>query len=298
MNTVTIKRLHIIHPEFDINQIINKSILLDSVKTDLSNSEYHTSLGDISTKELITLLPNFDVINFVDKFFDTTSDLYSETVIFLTYISHFKKISNFNISSKTTFTEFDLITRPKQPTLWVYGCSHSHGVGLDRHEERYANIVSQKLNIPLKLISKPGSSTEWSLRHIINSNFYQDDIVIWQLTTPGRVSMHNAEIMLANTRNLNFLELYSEEEIFFKQINFLNYGISFLKSKNIKFVLTSIENKTSLFYNYKKEYVKHPEYCYSPDFNVDLGNDKLHYGPMSNLNLANSLVNHIQLLYV
>jgi hypothetical protein len=151
--------------------------------------------------------------------------------------------------------------------------------------------------MPLKLISKPGSSTEWSLRHLINSNFGPKDIVIWQLTAPERVSMYNNEILLSTTNNPHLLEVYSDEELFFNQVNFLNYGISFLKGRNVNFVFTSLENKNNLLYNYKKEYVKYPEYCYSPSFNVDLGNDNLHFGPLSNNNLANSLVNHIQLLY-
>jgi len=297
VTTMMTKRLHVTHPAFDMNQVLKNSILLDSVNIKILNTDYHTSLGDLSPQDIIKLLSNFDIINFVDNLFDTTSDIYNETIVLLTYISHFKKITNFSVTSKITFTDFDLISRPAEPTLWIFGCSHSHGVGLDAEEQRYANIVSEKLRMPLKLISKPGSSTEWSLRHLINSNLYPKDIVIWQLTTPERVSMYNNEILLSTTNNPYLLEVYSDEELFFNQINFLNYGISFLKGRNINFVFTSLENKNNLLCDYKKEYVKYPEYCYSPNFNVDLGNDNLHFGPLSNNNLANSLVNHVQLLY-
>lgn len=276
------------------------SILLSSTNVPLTNFCYHTSLGDLTSQEILSLLKNFDCVNFVDYMFDLASDLYNETNILLTYISHFKKVTNFQVKNTLKYYDQDIVSRPAEPILWAFGCSHTYGSGLESKQKRYADLIGEQLMLKSKIVAKPGSSTEWSLRHIINTNFLPDDIVIWQLTVPDRVSTCNGEILLTDNsiKKLPYLlEIYSDKELFFNQINFLNYGVNYLRAKKIKFVITSLEVKNSLFYDYLKEYVKYKEYCYSPNFGVDRGNDKIHFGPKSHANLSKSLINHIKFLY-
>jgi hypothetical protein len=141
----------------------------------------------------------------------------------------------------------------------VFGCSHSHGVGLLPNELRYSDIISQELNIPLKSITKPGSSTRWSLRHLINANINPTDLVIWQITTPDRISLPGLpsnELVLSTIKNRYLLEVYTDEQIYFDHMSLINYGAQYLRAKGVRFVMTSIEHNSTLFYNYKKRICK------------------------------------------
>lgn len=292
------KILYITHPEFDIQEINLQSILLNNITLELSDNAYHTSLGDLSPKDIISMLPLFDKLCFIENKFSKESKIYKETIILLTYAGHHIVVENFNASAPLTFIQDQSIfTRPATPVLWVFGCSHSHGIGLLPEQKRYGDIISSKLDMPLKLISMPGSSIRWSLRHLLNANIQPNDIVIWQITTPERVSLYDTsvhEVLLASTKDKNLLATLTDEQIFFDHLSLINYGVNFLRAKNIKFALTSIERISSLFYNYKQEYVKYKEYCYAPGFDVDLGTDNLHFGEISHKNLALSLLDHIR----
>jgi hypothetical protein len=292
------KTLHIAHPNFDISSINNKSILLDVPTDILPNDVYHTSLGDMSAADILRVSKKFEVINFIPDNFNPTEPIYYETVILLTHLQHLMNVSNFSVDQIDTFTDnLAISSRPKNTTLWVFGCSHSHGVGLLPDELRYSDIISQELNMPLKSITKPGASTRWSLRHLINAIINTTDLVIWQLTIPDRISLSGkppTELMLSATKNPHLLEVYTDEQIYFDHMSLVNYGVQYLRAKGVRFVITSIEPNSKMSYNYKKEYAKYKEYCYSPNFNVDTGTDNLHFGKISHKNLALSILNHIE----
>jgi hypothetical protein len=292
------KILHITHPEFNFSTINSNSKLLTSVIPDLPHNEYHTSLGDLSSKEVISVAPSFDTINFYQEHFDKKTDnLYKETVVLLNYLQNFKPVIGFSREPVIDFTNHPgIYDRSDTPVLWVFGCSHSYGVGLRNNELCYGKILSQELELPLKLIAKPGSSLHWSLRHLMNSNIRVGDTVIWQLTTPSRVSVFNGnhveEILLARTSNRHLLEINTDHQIYFNHLTLLKFGVQYLRAKNVNFRLTSIEDRPET--NFRNEYSKYPEYCYAPGFNIDIGIDGLHYGPLSHKNLAFRLIDHLQ----
>jgi len=292
------KILHIIEPTFDFGVINAVSTLLTSVDTPLESNEYHTSLGDMSSADIIKISNNFSTINFVDEKFDRSLDIYKETVVLLNYLSWSKNITNFAVAPPISFADPIVNNRSNEPTLWVFGCSHSHGVGLLPNEKRFGEIVAESLNLPLMLISKPGSSLNWSTRNLVAANIKPNDVVIWQLTTPHRVSQYNGtntiEIMLAQSTDRCLVEIFDDSQVFFDHINLLNLGVRYLRSVGVKFIIISILPRLkNLFYDYFTEYSKYPEYCYTPGCQVDLGTDQVHDGPMSHRALAQRLLDHI-----
>ncbi len=291
------KILHVTHPTFNVSTTNSNSILLNNKLDLLPNDEYHTSLGDMNACDILSIASKFEVINFVPSNFDFNESIYHETIILLTHLQHRMPVNNLSVDPAIRFLDnIDIESKFADPTLWVFGCSHSHGVGLESSKFRYSEILSQELNMPLRSITKSGSSTRWSLRHLINANINPEDLVIWQITTPGRISIAGdlpIELLLSSTDNRAMLEVYSDEQVYFDHLSLINYGVQYLRALGVRFVLTSIEHDTSLFYDYKKEYVKYKEYCYSPGFNVDLGTDNLHFGKISHKNLALSLLDHI-----
>lgn len=292
------KILHIIEPTFDFGVINTASTLLTSVDTPIEFDEYHTSLGDVSSADIIKISRNFSTINFVDKKFNKSSDIYKETVVLLNYLSWSKNITNFTVDLPISFADPVVNKHPDESTLWVFGCSHSHGVGLLPGEKKFGEIVAASTNLPLMLVSKPGSSLNWSTRNLVAADIKSTDLVIWQLTTPHRISQYDGvvakEIMLARSTDRCLLEVFDDDQVFFNHINLLNFGVRYLRSIGVKFIIVSILPKLeNLFYDYLVEYSKYSEYCYTPGCQLDLGTDQVHSGPLSHKALAQRLLDHI-----
>jgi len=289
------RNLYIFHPTTDLNLIHPNSILLNRVGITLTGNQYHTSLGDLSAQQILSVVTQFDIIEFVDTGFDQQSAIYQETVNLLNVLSHRCVVKNFSPGPVIDFiSRTEIFERADCPLLWVFGCSHSHGVGLDNGDQRYSVLLSQQLSLPLKSITQPGSSIEWSLRHLMQADIRAGDTVIWQLTTPERFScgldfLGTTKELLLKTAGRREVDFFTDEQIFYHHINFLNIGLKFLRKQQIKFAFISLDNVGQLNQHCIKQYVNHDEYCYLPGYNVDLGNDNAHYGPQSHLNLASGL---------
>ena len=299
---MAIKILHITHPQFNYFALNPRSILLNNVSTDIVGSNYHTSLGDLTATEIISIIHKFDRINFVENQFEPNDGIYEDTVALLTYINHNTEITNFNNTECETFIDNkEIYTRPDAPVLWVFGCSHSYGTGLRDHEKRYAELVAEGIGLPLKLIARPGGSMQWALRHLVNAAIEPRDFVIWQIINPPRTSHFNGkhveEICFSHyTRNMQLLKhllgVYTDEQIYFTHLSAINIGVRYLRAIQSRFMLISLDHNNE--YQFRLEYSKYPEYYYCSDFAVDLGTDNLHLGPLSNKRLANALLDHVQ----
>jgi hypothetical protein len=292
---MTQKILYITESTFDFSQVDSSSILIDRYKDNVSPGVYHTSLGDLPVDSIVKLAQQFDIIKFEPKGFDATSTVFKESLTLYRYLSK-QQISNY--TEPEQFVDHPEIgSRLNRPTLWVFGCSHSHGVGLQRHELNYGQLLAQLITLPLKLITKPGSSLHWSYRHLFNAPIESHDTVVWQLTTPGRLSRFNAkhveEVVLNTSKDRKLVDSITDEQLYFTQISLLNTGVKFLRSVGCKFAITSITDFGSN-YEYVSEYVKYPEYCPSYGVNIDKGTDGLHAGPLSHQAIAQRLLNHVQ----
>jgi hypothetical protein len=278
------------------------SRLLTSADTVIDFDEYHTSLGDMTASDIIKVSSNFSTINLVKEGFDQSSDIYKETMVLLTYLSSFNHVTNFVADPCISFTDIEVKSRDDEPTLWVFGCSHSYGYVLNKSTEKnFGRILSESTNLPLRLVAKGGSSINWSLRHIVEADIRPSDLVVWQITTPCRISCYDGdivkEVILPNTKNRHLLEVFDDNQQFFNQINFLNFGVQYLRRIGVKFAITSIWQEGSLMYDYLNEYSKYSEYCYAPNCHIDLGFDKLHVGPLSHRAIAQRILDHVQSLY-
>jgi hypothetical protein len=292
---MTQRLLYLTESTFDFSHVDPSSKLISQYKENLPPGVYHTSLGDLSADQIIQLSSQFDVIKLEPQGFDFDSDVYKESRILYRYLCRRELDSNLDITQFTTHP--DINSRLPQPTLWVFGCSHSYGVGLKPGESNYGQLLSQQLNMPLKSITKPGSSLHWSYRHLFNAPIESQDIVIWQLTTPNRVSTFNGEfvqeIVLSSSKDRKLIDSITKEQLFFNQISLLNTGVRFLRLIGCKFLLISI-NQFESIYDYVSEYIKYPEYCPSYGVNIDKGTDGLHVGPLSHQAIAQSLLNSVQ----
>lgn len=288
--------LHIVAPTVDFNTVIPESRLLGHGAS-ITASHHHSSLADADFDTIVEIAHHCDRVIFHSEQFDLDSELQKATMCLLTYLNHRMPVENF--TADDSFDPFDMdLSGDANPCLWVFGCSHSYGYGLDHEHQRYSNILAKSLGLPLRLVASPGSSLNWSLNCLIRSAIKPTDTVVWQITTPGRLSKYHSNKEIIHTKialHPALLEFYNDDQIFFDHCNLIQQGVAFLRAKKIKFVMTSILPKDSdWFYTYNQEYVKFSEYCYAPNFAVDFGNDGVHTGPLSNKILASRLQDHIQ----
>jgi hypothetical protein len=291
---MTERILYLTESTFDFSQVDSDSVLLTVVQQNLPAGKYHTSLGDLSVDKIIQLSSQFDKIELEPNGFDQHSDVYKETLILCRYLNN--KTPDIELKIEQFTDHIGINDRLDRPMLWVFGCSHSYGVGLKTNEFTYGQLLAQQLNLPLKLIAKPGSSLHWSYRHLLNSPIAQHDIVIWQLTTPGRLSTFNGtkvcEVVLNSSKDRKLVDSVTPEQLYFNQISLLNTGIRFLQATKCKFILTSI-NDFGLQYAYVSEYVKYPEYCSNYGLHLDTGTDGLHAGPLSHRAIAQRILDRV-----
>lgn len=293
------KTLHIFEPTFDVSPMVPNSILLTSTDQALNHNQYHTSVVDLPVGDIIAMAKLFDQIQLIDHGFDKSSATWMETKLVLNYLCHSHCVLNYHCDLPLTFTSHSGITsKDIGKKLWIFGCSHSHGTGLIDINHRFGQLLAEQLNLPVNFVTKPGSSLQWSLRHLLNATISTQDVVVWQVTTPHRLTLYQnttREVMLAASNDRCLLEVFNDQQVFFHHCSLIDYGVKYLRAKNIKFVIASILNQQALFYNYLEQYSKYPEYCYMPECNLDLATDQLHVGPLSHKAIAQRLLNHLQL---
>jgi len=200
-------------------------------------------------------------------------------------------------NKEKSFTILDTNTRKDEPTLWVFGCSHSFGTGLEKDQKSYGVLLAEELNMPLRVLAWPGSSTHFSLRHLVNSNIKKDDIVVWQLTTVERFSYMEKkllkEVILPVRPEQKFMEYHTDEQLHFQQLTLLNIGVNYLRAKGVKFVVTSIfSSGTHTFL--LPDYEAYPEYCNTDNYEIDKATDGFHAGPLSHQKISQMILKHIQ----
>lgn len=111
--------------------------------------------------------------------------------------------------------------------IWVAGCSISHGLGVAPHQ-RYGEIISSRLNLPVTYLTQPASSILWAADQILRSDIRAGDSIFWGLTSSSRISYwHDIEQKVMHCVIHNY----------HNHKNFLNHIITenFLASDHVKY---------------------------------------------------------------
>jgi len=122
--------------------------------------------------------------------------------------------------------------------LWVIGCSVTSGVGVSE-KERFGDIISSRLNLPVITLAKPGASIEWAADQILTSDINKDDIVIWGLTGATRYPFATQNQLL-NITPSNYAK-QSEVKLHISEKYFLSYDIIHRAKRSI----LQVENFTN-----------------------------------------------------
>jgi hypothetical protein len=162
-------------------------------------------------------------------------------------------------------------------SLWVCGCSITHGKGIN-DDQKYGNIIGKTLSVPTYHLTALGSSLEWQADQILRSDIRKSDIVIWGLTHEKRAPLSkNGMTVPWPDDTIENVEYRLHETRFYKAITSVYQVINFCNKIGCKLILLPIICSENLQINliHQDCYYQLPHQF---DF-LDLGTTKVHPGP-------------------
>lgn len=272
-------------------------ITLDNVNQEHHGTAY-TSLGDLSgVKELFHLLSMADQITYrpPDRWSDgqTSKDKFSMAWLSEHYIGIAKNLFGTSVDFLPTSWSIEDPVEPRKvdtKQLWVAGCSTTFGVGVSA-EEKYAEILSKKTNLPFSLLARPGSAVSWAADQILRSDVRAGDIVIFGVTTFYRITIFENQTVkhvgLHNYKNFSELtlqQLDSDTRIY-ETLCAVDQVSNFCNKIGAKLILIGIHANLEL--SLRLSIYKNFIFCHGKfgtdlrDEWLDLGNDIEHGDPHS-----------------
>jgi hypothetical protein len=298
-----IKKLYISHQFFDWNKsnFSNLALLnrknLKFYQSSPNRYDLRTSLADLSLK--LEEMESF--INSVEEIYLIDISLESLALLDNNYNNwNFMRLVT-EVKSQTYMFDKNLckshhIPRTNNKTLYIAGCSISHGSGIKDHE-RYGEILAEKLGLPCIFLAMPGSSIAWQSDRILQADIRSNDIVVWGLTNLARVNIADTTdwrgYPIANyTTSLDKSQRYFNLDYFESWTLYMSCIKQILQVENVcqkigvDLCLANLLDTTvvPLLFRQQSNYVDCLE-KWKPDHGVvtfdyiDLGNDNIHPGP-------------------
>jgi len=199
--------------------------------------------------------------------------------------------------------------RTNDPTIFVAGCSITHGLGV-KNSERYGEIVANKLNMPCIFLSKSGASIQWNADRILQADIRPGDIVLWGLTSLTRATLSfdnvydwtgvpiSAYTLLPKTQQIFTLDYFSSQTLITATVKQLLQVENFCKKIGARLYLANLleHEIVGLLYHSQPNYID----CITnwgdhQNANgwIDLG-DKHHPGPLQHQIFADQILSVIQ----
>ena len=283
-----------------LNKFNSGTLASSSNYNSLTDAVYFTALGDLNFDQIKTLALSADKVYYVSDLSWADKDALAKTNILCNHVSQFKSIIGFNKIPTELFLTVPVSRKYDEPTVWTFGCSHTEGIGLHHPEtEVYGKLLADRIGMKWQNIAKSGTSTRWSLSHLMQAKIQSTDIVIWATTSAERVRIAKdtvEDILLAQADKIT-VQYYTDEQIFFEHVDCINLGIKYLRDTNKKFVVIGLLSSSCYFNQIELSFSDYKEWCPTLDWHThDVGHDNLHMGPIGHRKLAERLYNHIQLL--
>ena len=274
----------------------NSKLITEENYKDLSSGTYYTCLGDSgSPGNLAEILRKADEIIYAPPPNSKWSDEKKGISQMKLLTENFLKIFSFRTSVKNLFieesdkksnifNELKLTSSRKtaEKQLWIAGCSVSHGVGVNS-DQRYGQLLSDSLNLPVSFLTKGGSSAIWAADQILRSDIQRNDLVVWGITSMPRVPLFNNNKLThihANSytqdpgldRAFSF-DYFISEDITYRTVCSIFQVINHCKKIGANLLLVSLFNDDTLV-----EYLKDCANWLAAGIKFDLGNDHIHPG--------------------
>lgn len=164
-----------------------------------------------------------------------------------------------------------------EDSLWVAGCSISHGIGVNG-SQKYGALLGQYLSRPTYHLTMGGSSLEWQADQILRSDIRKKDIVVWGLTQERRAPIaKNGQVLPWPDDTIEDVNYRLHETRYYKAITSVYQVINFCDKIQARLILLPLicSEKLTMDLIHHKDFYQPPYEHYF----LDLGCDNLHPGP-------------------
>ena len=276
----------------------------------------YTGISDLETvSDFASLLRQADNIIYVpdpswiagQKVKQYSERYWIEQYLYTFSLDKTKKIVNCPILRSPINNDLMLVLNAQRennkPHLWVSGCSTSLGVGVEIHE-RYANILAEKLNLPLCMLARNGASVAYAADQILRSDIRKGDLVVLGITSHQRKTYYHEEnseiihVTVTNFKEQNRKIDLTDPTLLYDSITAVHRVLNFCRSVNAKLILLGMHTDIE-FATYLKDI---PSYVHANGFYgvnendqfKDVGNDNSHAGPLMHQWYAEKILNKLK----
>jgi hypothetical protein len=203
-----------------------------------------------------------------------------------------------------------------EPQLWMAGCSITHGLGVEKHQ-RYGQLVSDSLGMPCSFLTRPGAAIDWAADQILRSDIQKNDIVVWGITTPERLTYIHNDQLLSGVTSQSFrsfpeyskiidpVELGSQNTIY-KHFYAIQQVINYCRKINAHLILVGLLTGNHSLQRALKSYQNYITIHYHYTFEnssininfADLGSDNNHPGPIQHQQYKQIILDKIKQLKI
>ena len=292
------------------------TLLTNGQINDISPGTYYTSIGDLGDLvNFAKVLRQADQIVYAppDKWSDSffgKSKMQMWTEDYLKAFIYFRPIENFPDrlvtevpKNKSTILKLSDVRKSDQPQLWVSGCSFTDGDGI-RPNQRYGQLLSDQLNLPVSFLSQSGSSITWAADQILRSDLRENDILVWGLTSVPRINYfqdnkihHIFPSSQEHIKNFQKFLVEHEEDILYKSLTSVYQVINFCKKIKVDLVLVDLLNHDLKYYLKDDVNVLSLIKLWGREYDskyADFGDDNLHPGVKTHAFYATEILKKIQ----
>lgn len=176
--------------------------------------------------------------------------------------------------------------------LWIAGCSHTYGVGVEK-KLRYGQLLADKLKMPVSFLAEPASSISWAADQILRSDINKNDIVVWGLTSPNRLTFWEDQTFHVTTQTIykdisaitylkDIKKMLVSDHMYYDAITHIDQVINYCRKIDAKLLILGIRETPELVFHYRniKEFLQfNKKNNWQFDGFVDFGTDNSHPGP-------------------
>jgi hypothetical protein len=282
------------------------STLISSINyQNLSPGTYYTSIGDLDTLlDFGQILQQADTIVYSPptKWSDERNSVSNMQRWTEKYFSIFccdssKTVVNFNFLSpthKTTMLSIADTRKSNKRQIWIAGCSISHGIGV-ADQERYGELISKELNLPVTFLTYPGSSIRWASDQILRSDIRANDTIFWGITSPNRLSYwdesagKNQYAVLNKFDSHKFLKslinkkYIASDHMIYESLVSIHNVINFCRINHVTLILATLLRGMEIYLQDVANFVPLAGIFgqNADNMHLDLGTDNQHPGPRS-----------------
>jgi hypothetical protein len=302
------------HPEADLVTSGNVHDMADG-------KVYYTSLGDFHNyQDFCLVLEKADVLVYCppDRWSDTEQFSNKSNMKYWTefQIKALRSIKTITGLGPPAVPPSDFLNQPDfrkspAPQIWSVGCSITHGIGV-HPSQRYGQLISDRLNMPVSMLTCPGSSISWAADQILRADIRTDDIVIWGITSCSRFPVYSEQIGKIIHVNTSTFEselvpdllkssllkrLLETQELQRQSLISIHQVINFCKKIKVKLILAGLlVDPSDDFMDYICEYENYIALTNRHGINadtmfLDIGTDGSHPGPTMHAWYADQIMN-------